>query len=96
VAPGRYGPGADYIHLVDLLYDLGADAEIEILRVSHARDYPDAESAARALATWPDPSPDELERCRALLPMLFEPLPDGGYRARVHDRIALVRCETDR
>ncbi len=94
VAPGRYRPGPDYIHLLDVLYDLGADAEVELLRTTHQREYPNADVAARALASWPDPTAEELEQCRALLPSLLEPLADGGYRAWVHDRIALIRCET--
>ena len=93
VAPGRYRPGPDYVHLLDLLYDLGADAEVELLRVEYVREHPDQETAARALASWPHPTIDELERCRALTPLLFQPLPDGGFRARVRDRVAILRCE---
>jgi len=94
IAPGRYRPGPDYVHLLNVLYDLGADAEVELLRISSWRQYPTEAEAARALACWPDPTADELQRCQALLPRLFEPLPDGGYRVRMHDRVALIRCET--
>jgi len=96
VAPGRYRAGPDYIHLLDVLYDLGADAEVELVATSFSREYADEEEAVAALVSWPEPTAEERERCRALLPRLLERLPGGGYRAEVRDRIALLRCEVGR
>jgi protein-L-isoaspartate O-methyltransferase len=95
VAPGRYRAGPDYIHLLDVLYELGADAEVELLTVAHERIYPSEDEAVAALATWPSPTREELGRCRELLPTLLEQRAGGGYVARVRDRIALLRCESD-
>ena len=95
VAPGRYRPGPDYIHLLDVLYELGADAEVELLVVAHDRVYSNQDEALAALTTWPNPTSEELERCRELLPTLLERRMDGGYVAKVRDRIALLRCERD-